>query len=135
MLLFYDFDFTGFFWIMSVITTKLFLEDFKIPVDIGIHEFEINKPQRLNISVEVLLDENYLSSKDSIESTLNYDFIRIEIQKLVKTRRFSLQETLCRCILDTIICQNGVMQAKVITKKLDVYPDCGGVGVEMTYTA
>lgn len=119
---------------MSLVTTKLFLEDFQIFVDIGIHDFEINNPQRVNISVEVLLDESNLSSNDSIDSTFDYDFIRIEIQKLVEARRFNLQETLCRSILDTITAQDGILKARVTTKKLDVYPDCGGVGVEMTYT-
>ena len=41
---------------MADVTTKIFLEEFEVMVDIGIHDFEINNPQRVCISVEVLLD-------------------------------------------------------------------------------
>ena len=117
---------------MADVTTKLFLEEFEVMVDIGIHDFEINNPQRVCISVEVLLDPNAVDRSDEIGSTFDYDFIRLEIKNLTSNRRFNLQETLCRLILDKIIEQDCVTEATVTTKKLDVYPDCNGVGVEMT---
>ena len=117
---------------MADVSTKLFLEEFEVMVDIGIHDFEINNPQRVCISVEVLLDPNAVDRSDEIGSTFDYDFIRLEIKNLTTNRRFNLQETLCRLILDKIIEQDCVTEAKVTTKKLDVYPDCNGVGVEMT---
>jgi dihydroneopterin aldolase len=117
---------------MADVTTKLFLEEFEVMVDIGIHDFEINNPQRVCISVEVLLDPNAGDRPDEIGSTFDYDFIRLEIKNLISNRRFNLQETLCRLILEKIIEQDGVTEATVTTKKLDVYPDCNGVGVKMT---
>ena len=117
---------------MADVTTKLFLEEFEVMVDIGIHDFEINNPQRVCISVEVLLDPNAVDRSDEIGSTFDYDFIRLEIKNLISNRRFNLQETLCRLILEKIIEQDGVTEATVTTKKLDVYPDCNGVGVKMT---
>jgi|TARA_B100000405_G_C16438682_1_gene320707 dihydroneopterin aldolase len=117
---------------MADVTTKLFLEEFEVMVDIGIHDFEINNPQRVCISVEVLLDPNAGDRPDEIGSTFDYDFIRLEIKNLISNRRFNLQETLCRLILEKIIGQDGVTEATVTTKKLDVYPDCNGVGVKMT---
>jgi dihydroneopterin aldolase len=117
---------------MADVTTKLFLEEFEVMVDIGIHDFEINNPQRVCISVEVLLDPNAGDRPDEIGSTFDYDFIRLEIKNLISNRRFNLQETLCRLILEKIIEKDGVTEATVTTKKLDVYPDCNGVGVKMT---
>ena len=117
---------------MADVSTKLFLEEFEVMVDIGIHDFEINNPQRVCISAEVLLDPNSVERPDEIGSTFDYDFIRLEIKNLICNRRFNLQETLCRLILDKIIEQDCVMEATVTTKKLDVYSDCKGVGVEMT---
>ena len=118
---------------MADVSTKLFLEEFEVMVDIGIHDFEVNNPQRVCISVEVLLDPNAIDSADEIGSTFDYDFIRQEIKNLISNRRFNLQETLCRLILGKITEQDNVKEATVTTKKLDVYPDCSGVGVEMTY--
>ena len=117
---------------MADVSTKLFLEEFEVMVDIGIHDFEINNPQRVCISVEVLIDPNAVDRPDEIRSTFDYDFIRLEIKNLICNRRFNLQETLCRLILDKIIEQDCVTEATVTTKKLDVFPDCKGVGVEMT---
>jgi len=120
---------------MADIVTKLFLEDLEVLVDIGIHDFEINKPQRLQISVSVSLDPTQIDDADEIGATFDYDFIRSEIKELVGRRRFNLQETLCRLILEKITIEKSVVGATVTTKKIDVYPDCAGVGVQMTYSA
>ena len=120
---------------MADIVTKLFLEDLEVLVDIGIHDFEINKPQRLQISVSVSLDPTQIDDADEIGATFDYDSIRSEIKELVDSRRFNLQETLCRLILEKITIEKSVVGATVTTKKIDVYPDCAGVGVQMTYTA
>lgn len=119
---------------MADIVTKLFLEDLEVLVDIGIHDFEINKPQRLQVSVSVSLDPTQIDDADEIGATFDYDFIRSEIKELVGSRRFNLQETLCRLILEKITIEKSVVGATVTTKKIDVYPDCAGVGVQMTYT-
>ena len=120
---------------MADIVTKLFLEDLEVLVDIGIHDFEINKPQRLQVSVSVSVDQSQIDDADEIGATFDYDFIRSEIKELVGSRRFNLQETLCRLILEKITIEKSVVGATVTTKKIDVYPDCAGVGVQMTYTA
>ena len=120
---------------MADIITKLFLEDLEVMVDIGIHDFEINKPQRLLVSVSVSLDPAQIDDADEIGATFDYDFIRSEIKELAGSRRFNLQETLCRLIIEKITLEKSVIGATVTTKKIDVYPDCAGVGVQMTYTA
>ena len=120
---------------MANTVTKLFLEDLEVLVDIGIHDFEINKPQRLQVSVSVSLDPSLIGDAVEIGATFDYDFIRSEIKELVGSRRFNLQETLCRLILEKITIEKSVVGATVTTKKIDVYPDCAGVGVQMTYTA
>lgn len=120
---------------MGRINTKLFLEDYEVNVNIGIHDFEKKGPQRILINIEVVILEENIGNDDAISNVLDYDFLRIEISKLTTARRFNLQETLCRSILDIIKNQPGVKKVIVRTKKPDVYPDCKGVGVEMEYNA
>jgi dihydroneopterin aldolase len=120
---------------MGRINTKLFLEDYEVDVNIGIHNFEKKGPQRILINIEIVILEEDLSNDDSISSVLDYDFLRIEIKKLIAERRFNLQETLCRSILDIVKNQPGIQKVIVQTKKPDVYLDCKGVGVEMEYNA
>jgi dihydroneopterin aldolase len=112
-------------------TRKIILENYDIPVDIGFHEFEVGNPQRLRITVEVWLDEAAFVENDAEADAWNYDFLRLEIAALVNSRRFNLQETLARGIFDLVAARKGVTAVRVFIRKLDVYPDCESVGVEL----
>jgi dihydroneopterin aldolase len=118
---------------MGVVSTKVFLEDYEVNINIGIHEFEKTGPQRIVINIELFVTEELSGDSDTIDNAVDYDFLRKEITKLIETRHFNLQETLCRSILDIVKVQPGVQRAIIKTKKPDVYPDCRGVGVEMVY--
>jgi len=112
-------------------TRKIVLENYDIPVDIGFHEFEVGNPQRLRITVEVWVDEAAFVENDMEADAWNYDFLRLEIAALVNSRRFNLQETLARGIYDLVAARRGVTALRVFIRKLDVYPDCESVGVEL----
>ena len=118
---------------MGVVSTKIFLEDYEVDINIGIHEFEKTGPQRIVINIELFVAEALSGNSDTIDNAVDYDFLRKEISKLTETRHFNLQETLCRSILEIVAVQPGIQRAIVSTKKPDVYPDCRGVGVEMEY--
>lgn len=110
---------------------KVVLDGYELKVDIGFHDFEIGRPQRLLVTVEVWVDEASFASSDSEETAWNYDFLRSEIAALVAGRRFNLQETLVREIYDAVAARRGVTALRVSTRKPDIYPDCAGVGVEL----
>jgi dihydroneopterin aldolase len=112
-------------------TRKIVLEDYDLPVDIGFHDFEIGKPQRLLVTVEVWVDERAFAASDERSSAWDYDFLRTEIGALAAGRRFNLQETFVREIYDLVAARRGVTALRVSTRKPDIYPDCAGVGVEL----
>jgi dihydroneopterin aldolase len=111
---------------------KIFLTDFDLPVDIGFHDFEVGTPQRLLVSIEVLVEAAAFAREDTQAAAWNYDFLRTEIRRITTGRRFNLQETLVREIYDLIAARHGVEGLKVSARKPDVYPDCAGVGVEIS---
>ncbi len=113
-------------------TRKVVLEDYELPVDIGFHQFEIGNPQRLFLTVEVWLDEASFAAADDQADAWDYDFLRSEIRALANSRRYNLQETLARAIYDLIAARRGVTALRVSTRKPDVYPDCAGVGVDLS---
>ena len=45
-------------------TRKIVLEDYRLDLDIGFHEFEIGNPQRLLVTVEVWVDERPSPPRD-----------------------------------------------------------------------
>ena len=112
-------------------TRKIVLEAFDLPVDIGFHDFEVGKPQRLLITIEVWIDERSFAGSDERSQAWDYDFLRTEVGALAKGRRFNLQETFVREIYDLVAARRGVTALRVSTRKPDIYPDCAGVGVEL----
>jgi dihydroneopterin aldolase len=112
-------------------TRKLALEDYALDLDIGFHEFEIGRPQRLLLTIEVWIEEAHFASDDDPASAWDYDFLRSEVGSLVSGRRFNLQETLVREVYELVAARRGVAALRVRSRKPDIYPDCAGVGVEM----
>ena len=113
------------------ITRRIILEDYRLPVSIGIHDFERSAPQMVVVNVELELSDSMPDPRDRIEDALDYDFIRAGIMSIVKNRHFNLQETLCQEILELCLGRGGIRRAKVSTRKPDVYPDCKSIGFEM----
>jgi dihydroneopterin aldolase len=110
---------------------KIVLDDYAVETDIGFHEFEVGRPQRLLITVEVWVDEASFPSSDRVEDAWDYDVMRSDIGALAAARRYNLQETLARAIYELVAARRGVTALRVSTRKPDVYPDCAGVGVEL----
>lgn len=113
-------------------TRKIVLEGYDLPVDIGFHDFEVGKPQRLLVSVEVWVDEASFAASDERAEAWDYDFLRTEIGTLAAGRRFNLQETFVREVYDLVAARRGVTALRVSARKPDIYPDCAGVGVELS---
>lgn len=111
---------------------KIVLDDFCLSADIGFHDFEVGAPQRLLVTVEVWVDEASFPADDAPDGAWDYDFLRREIGVLVEGRRFNLQETVAREIYELVAARRGVTGLRVATRKPDIYPDCAGVGVELT---
>jgi dihydroneopterin aldolase len=111
---------------------KIVLQDYVLDLDIGFHAFEVGNPQRLVVTVEVWVDETSFAEDDDASSAWDYDFLRTEIGTLASSRRYNLQETLARAIYDLVAARRGVTALLVSTRKPDIYPDCAGVGVDLS---
>ncbi len=99
--------------------------------DIGFHDFEVGKPQRLLVTVEIWLEDPAVPPDDDPSRAWNYDFLRNEVEEIASSRRFNLQETLAHAVFDRIAAFHGVKDLRVRTSKPDIYPDAHGVGVEI----
>jgi 7,8-dihydroneopterin aldolase/epimerase/oxygenase len=103
---------------------RIFIRDFRLPVSIGIHDFEKEGPQTVVVNVDLLLAPADKAHGDRIANVLNYDTVHDGIIALAKSRHFNLQETLVDAIIDLCLTQPGVIEARVSTEKPDVYKDC-----------
>ncbi len=111
---------------------RLFLKDYEVYINIGVHDFEKRAEQRVIFNVEIYVPlELNTPKQDRLEEVLDYDFIRKTIAERVKRGHIHLQETLCDEIVAAILEHPNVMAVRVSTAKPDVYPDCEAVGVEV----
>jgi 7,8-dihydroneopterin aldolase/epimerase/oxygenase len=103
---------------------RIFIRDFRLPVSIGIHDFEKDAPQTVVVNVELVLGAVDKAHGDRIANVLNYDVVHDGIAALATSRHFNLQEALVDAIIDLCLGQPGVIEARVSTEKPDVYKDC-----------
>lgn len=116
---------------MQVRSTRIILDALSVNVDIGFHDFEIGTPQRLLVTVEIWLERHDAPVDDDPSEVWNYDFLKSEVEKIARSRRFNLQETLAHAIFEQVAAFHGVRDVRVSTSKPDIYADAKGVGVEI----
>ena len=111
---------------------RLFLRNYEVWINIGVHDFEKRGEQRVLINVSLYVPLAASTPKhDALEEVLDYDFIRRTIAERVRRGHIHLQETLCDDVLALMLAHPNVRAASVSTEKPDVYPDCDAVGVEV----
>jgi dihydroneopterin aldolase len=111
---------------------RLFLRNYEVWIDIGIHDFEKKGKQRVLINVELYVPLALSTPhSDDIHEVLDYDFIRSSIADRVAQGHIHLQETLVDDLIERMLAHPQVRAARVSTEKTDVYPDCDAVGVEV----
>ena len=111
---------------------RLFLRDYEVWINIGVHDFEKKGEQRVKINVDLYVPLALSTPQaDKLDEVLDYDFIRRTITERVKRGHIHLQETLADDVLALMLAHPRVRAARVSTAKPDVYPDCEAVGVEV----
>ena len=111
---------------------RLFLRNYEVWVNIGVHDFEKKAEQRIVINIELYVPLAVSTpSQDELDEVVDYDFIRSTIAKRISRGHIHLQETLCDEIGEVLLAHPKVQAVRVSTEKPDVYPDCAAVGCEV----
>ena len=111
---------------------RLFLRNYEVLINIGVHDFEKKGEQRVVINVDLYVPLAQSTPKaDKLDEVLDYDFIRRSIMARVAQGHIHLQETLADDVVALMLAHPQVRAARVSTAKPDVYPDCAAVGVEV----
>lgn len=118
--------------VLSIGCRRLFLRNYEVNINIGVHAFEKTAEQRVIINVELYVPLDLSIPKlDELNEVVDYDFIRRSVSDRVAKGHIHLQETLCDDLLRTMLQHPKVKAARVSTEKPDVYADCEAVGVEV----
>lgn len=99
------------------------IEDFEIKMFLGLHDFEKKEPQRVYVSVEVDV------SLENCDYNNIFDYDKItDYMKTYNGKSIETQEELTFNIHKYIL-NLGCKNAKVYSRKPDIYKDCKSVGV------
>ncbi len=110
---------------------RLFVRRMEMMVNIGVHDFERQGPQRVMIDIDLYVDlAASTPRRDKLDEVFDYDFIRRSVFERIGQGHIELQETLCDDLLKRMLACPEVMAARVCTEKPDVYPGCEAVGCE-----
>jgi len=111
---------------------RLFLRNYAVWINIGVHDFEKRGEQRVLINVDLYVPLTMSTpASDKLAEVLDYDFIRRTVSEYVARGHIHLQETLADELLRMMLTHPQVRAARVSTEKPDVYPDCDAVGIEV----
>jgi len=111
---------------------RLFLRNYEVQINIGVHEFEKKGEQRVLINVDLFIPLAMSTPQaDQLDEVVDYDFMRDTIARRMAQGHIQLQETLCDDVAQAMLAHPKVRAVRVSTEKPDVYPDCESVGVEV----
>ncbi|CAG7603930.1 Probable dihydroneopterin aldolase [Candidatus Vallotia tarda] len=111
---------------------RLFLRNYEIYINIGVHDCEKYAEQRVIINIDLFIPLAESTPRtDKLVEVVDYDFMRSTIAQRVSRGHLNLQETLCDDIAEVMLSHQNVRAVRVSTEKPDVYPDCDSVGVEI----
>lgn len=111
---------------------RIFLRNYVVDANIGIHAHEKNGAQRVALNVDVFVPLSLSTPHhDRIHEVIDYDFIRLTIQHRIEQGHINLQETLIDDIARVLLAHPAVRAVRVSSEKPDVYDDVDAVGVEI----
>jgi dihydroneopterin aldolase len=111
---------------------RLFLREYEVHVNIGVHPHEKTAEQRVLINVDLYVPLAVSTPRrDTLDEVVDYDFMRRCVAERIARGHIHLQETLCDDLLAAMLAHPRVRAARISTEKPDVYPDCRSVGCEV----
>ena len=109
-------------------------DNLDLAIRIGAYASEKLAPQRVRISVELLVVPPAALAADRLDEVVNYDTIHGAITALADASHVELQETLAETVARICLAPADVVAVEVYVRKIDVYPDCDSVGIRILRT-
>jgi dihydroneopterin aldolase len=111
---------------------RIFLRNYVVDANIGIHAHEKNGAQRVALNVDVFVPLSLSTPRhDRIHEVIDYDFIRLAIKHRIEQGHINLQETLVDDVARALLAHPAVRAVRVASEKPDVYDDDDAVGIEI----
>jgi 7,8-dihydroneopterin aldolase/epimerase/oxygenase len=110
---------------------RVFVRDFEIVASVGVFEHEKRYEQRILLSADLAVRDDYDGVSDRLEDVLDYSTLVEGIALLVQQEHVNLLETLAERIAQHCLADRRVERVRVRIEKPDALPMCRSVGVEI----
>ena len=108
---------------------RVFVNGLELMASVGIFEVEKRYEQRVVVSVDLDVADDYDGVSDRLENVVDYGRIVAAVRALVESRHFHLIETLAERIAEACLADARVLAARIMIEKPDILPGCRSVGI------
>ncbi len=115
----------------------VFIHDLLLEAAIGVYPGEHGRTQRVRVNVDLAVcDPGALPGgtpvgADDLARVVDYSAIARSVRAIVGGGHVRLVETLAERIAVACLMDERILSARIRVEKLDIYPEAGGVGVEV----
>jgi 7,8-dihydroneopterin aldolase/epimerase/oxygenase len=96
---------------------------------VGIFEVEKRYVQRIVVSVDLAVTDDYDGVSDRIGDVFDYGDVVSAIRTIVESDHFHLIETLAERIAEASLADVRVISVRITVEKPDILPGCRSVGI------
>jgi FolB domain-containing protein len=106
------------------------VEDLRLQLFIGVHDFEKKKRQQVSISIHMFVPDAGPARSDDLADHVSYSDVVAKLKERAKsTRHVNLVETLAEEVADFALADARVASVVVDVRKTEIVPEASGVGV------
>ena len=109
----------------------VFVHGLELMASVGVYEVERRYEQRIRVSIDLDVRDDYDGTSDRIEDVLDYGTIVEAIRRIVGERHFHLIETLAERAAEACLSDPRVERARIAIAKPDAVPGCAAVGISI----
>ncbi|MEZ5817848.1 MAG: dihydroneopterin aldolase [Hyphomicrobiaceae bacterium] len=107
----------------------MFVSRLELMASVGVFEVEHRYEQRIHVSIDLDVDDDYDGASDRLEDVLDYGSVITAAREIVDQRHFNLIETLAERIAEACLADPRVETARVTIEKPDIVSGCSAVGI------
>lgn len=108
---------------------RVFVRDLELMASVGIFEVEKRYQQRVIISVDLDVVDDYDGVTDRLDAVVDYARIVSSVRTIVDGGHFHLIETMAERIAEACLDDVRVLKARISIEKPDILPGCRSVGI------
>jgi dihydroneopterin aldolase len=112
-------------------TRHVFVRDLEVMSTIGVHEHEKRAPQRIIVSVDLMVREEGRVRSDRLDEVLDYGGTVRTVERICRAGHVNLLETLAERVADACLGDQRVLAVRVRIEKPDVIANARSVGIEI----